>query len=1027
MLDSLIRWSLANRALVLAGSGVVLAWGAYAVSQLPVEVLPDLTAPTVTVITEHPGLAPVDMERLVTLPVETALNGAPGLRRVRSASAAGVSVVWAEFEWGEDTYRTRQVVAERLSLAAGNLPPTASQPTLGPSTSIMGEILFIALASDRHDEIELRTVADTVIRRGILAVPGVAQVTPLGGGRKQFQVLLAPDRLRSYGVSLTEVETALVAGSSNTSAGFQAHSGHEHLVRGVGVFSDWQQIRHTVVRSSGGVPIQVGDLGDVQIGAAQRRGAASFNGETAVIIGIRKQPHANTLELTDAVEARIRALEPALPEGMRIHTGVLRQADFVETAISNLTEALTIGGLLVVVVVVVFLGTVRASAIALFAIPFSLGATFLGLQALGLSINGMTLGGIAIAIGALVDDALIDVENVVRRLRQNAARPPESRLPALQVVFQASSEIRGSIVFATLIVVLVFMPLFALESVEGMLLRPLGIAYIVAILASLLVALTATPVLCSGLLPRSRSISRSGPSALVAWLRRHYEPVLRWGLDNAVVVMSVALLLVAAAVLGLQQAGRTFLPELNEGSLTITAVTVPGTSLGDSDRLGTALERILLGTPGVVSTGRRTGRAESDEHLQGVESSEIDVGLDLSDRSKAAIVAEVRERAALIPGTNVHVGQPISHRIDHMLSGTRASVAVKIFGGELDVLRAVAEQVQAAMRDIPGVVDLASDRQADVPVLTVRFRRGDLARYGIPAGNAAKALRTVFLGLEVGRIVEGDVPVPMVMRYAGTRQGEIDTIRQTLIDTPSGARVPLSAIADIQEDRNPNVVTREDVQRKIVVSCNVDSEDLRGVVEQIQRTVGADVELPEGYRIEYGGQFESEARATRRLLLLGVLAIAGILVLLTTALKSSGDALIVICNLPLALVGGVIGLYVGGGVLSVASLIGFITLFGIAVRNGIMLMAHIRRLMAEEGVSDLRQAVIRGSSERLAPILMTALSTGIALLPVALGLGKTGSEIHAPLALVVLFGLLSSTLLNMLVVPTVFWRLHRAA
>ena len=1027
MLDSLIRWSLANRALVLAGSGVVLAWGAYAVSQLPVEVLPDLTAPTVTVITEHPGLAPVDMERLVTLPVETALNGAPGLRRVRSASAAGVSVVWAEFEWGEDTYRTRQVVAERLSLAAGNLPPTASQPTLGPSTSIMGEILFIALASDRHDEIELRTVADTVIRRGILAVPGVAQVTPLGGGRKQFQVLLAPDRLRSYGVSLTEVETALVAGSSNTSAGFQAHSGHEHLVRGVGVFSDWQQIRHAVVRSSGGVPIQVGDLGDVQIGAAQRRGAASFNGETAVIIGIRKQPHANTLELTDAVEARIRAIEPALPEGMRIHTGVLRQADFVETAISNLAEALTIGGLLVVVVVVVFLGTVRASAIALFAIPFSLGATFLGLQALGLSINGMTLGGIAIAIGALVDDALIDVENVVRRLRQNAARPPESRLPALQVVFQASSEIRGSIVFATLIVVLVFMPLFALESVEGMLLRPLGVAYIVAILASLLVALTATPVLCSGLLPQSRSIARVRPPALVAWLRRHYEPVLRWGLDHAAVVMSVALLLVAAAVVGLQQAGRTFLPELNEGSLTITAVTVPGTSLRDSDRLGTALERILLGVPGVVSTGRRTGRAESDEHLQGVESSEIDVGLDLSDRSKAAVVAEVRERASLIPGTNVHVGQPISHRIDHMLSGTRASVAVKIFGRELDVLRALAEQVQAAMGEIPSVVDLASDRQADVPVLTVRFRRGDLARYGIPAGNAAKALRTVFLGLEVGRIIEGDVPVPMVVRYAGTDQGQIETIRQTLIDTPSGARVPLSAIADIREDRNPNFVTREDVQRKIVVSCNVVSEDLRGVVEQIQRSIEADVELPDGYRIEYGGQFESEARATRRLLILGALAIVGIIVLLTTALKSSADALIVICNLPLALVGGVVGLYAGGGVLSVASLIGFITLFGIAVRNGIMLLAHIRRLMVEEGVEELRQAVIRGSSERLAPILMTALSTGIALLPVALGIGKTGSEIHAPLALVVLFGLLSSTLLNMLVVPTVFWRWHRAA
>ena len=1026
MLDSLIRWSLANRTLVLAASCGVLGWGGYALSGLPVEVLPDLTAPTVTVITEHPGLAPVDMEQLVTFPVESALNGAPGLRRLRSATVPGVSVVWAEFEWGEDIYLARQIVAERLSLAAKNLPPTSSQPALGPSASIMGEILFIALTSDRHDDVELRTVADSVIRRGVLAVPGVAQVTQLGGGRKQYQVLLAPERLRSYGVSLTEVEAALVAGSSNTSAGFQSHGGHEHLVRGVGRFFDWQEIRNAVVRSSGGIPIQVGDLGDVRIGAAQRRGAAAFNGESAVIIGVRKQLHANTLELTQRVEARLRALEPALPEGMRIRDRILRQADFVETAISNLNEALSIGGLLVVVVVVVFLASIRASAIALFAIPFSLGVTFLGLKALGLSINGMTLGGIAIAIGALVDDALIDVENVVRRLRQNAARPRENRRSALQVVFQASSEIRGSIVFATLIVVLVFMPLFALESVEGMLLKPLGIAYIVAILASLLVALTVTPVLCFGLLPESRSISKVGASALVAWLQRRYEPVLRWGLKHAAVVMSLALLLVAAAVAGLQHAGRTFLPELNEGSLTISAVTVPGTSLRDSDRLGTALERILLKIPGVVSTGRRTGRAESDEHLQGVESSEIDVRLDLSDRPKADVVAEVRERAALIPGTNINIGQPISHRIDHMLSGTRAAIAVKIFGRDLEVLRGLAEQVQAAMRGMPGVMDLASDRQADVPVVTVRFRRGDLARYGVPAGDAAKALRTVFLGLEVGRIFEGEIPVPMVVRYAGTDRAQIDTIRQTMIDTPSGVQVPLSAIADIQEGLNPNVVTREGVQRKIVVSCNVASGDLRGVVNQIQRRVNDTVELPEGYRIEYGGQFESEARATQRMLLLGALAIVGIIVLLVTALKSTADALIVMCNLPLALVGGVVGVYAGGGVLSVASLIGFITLFGIAVRNGIMLLAHIRRLIAEEGVGDLRQAVIRGSSERLAPILMTALSTGIALLPVALGLGKTGSEIHAPLALVVLLGLLSSTLLNMLVVPTVFWRWHRA-
>ena len=559
-----------------------------------------------------------------------------------------------------------------------------------------------------------------------------------------------------------------------------------------------------------------------------------------------------------------------------------------------------------------------------------------------------------------------------------------------------------------------------------MLLRPLGVAYVVAILASLLVALTATPVLCSVLLPGSRSISQVREWALVGWLRRLYEPILRWGLDHAAVVLCIALLLVAAALAGLQDVGRRFLPELNEGSLTISAVTVPGTSLQDSDRLGAALEGLLLSVPGVVSTGRRTGRAESDEHLQGVESSEIDVRLDLRNRSKEEVVAEIRDRASLIPGTNINIGQPISHRIDHMLSGTRASVAVKIFGGELDVLRALAAQVQAAMSSIPSVIDLASDRQADVPVLTVRFRRDDLARYGVPAGQAANALRTVFLGNEVGAVFEGDVPVPVVVRYEDASGGQIEPIRQTLIDTPSGARVPLSAVADILEDRSPNMVTREDVQRKIVVSCNIAGEDLRGAVNQIQEAVAASVVLPQGYRIEYGGQFESEARATQRMLLLGALAIGGILVLLVTALESVADALIVMCNLPLALVGGVAGVYAGGGVLSVASLIGFITLFGIAVRNGIMLLAHIRRLIAEEGIGDLRQAVVRGSSERLAPILMTAVSTGIALLPVALGLGKTGSEIHAPLALVVLLGLASSTLLNMLVVPTVFWRWHGA-
>lgn len=1025
MLNALIRWSIANRAVVLGLATAVLAWGGYVLTQLPVDVLPDLTAPTVTVLAEHPGMAPTDMEQLVTFPIETALNGAAEVRRVRSATAVGVAVVWVDFNWGHDIYAARQTVTERLGLVSDALPPGTARPTLGPISSIMGEILFAALTSDRHDDVTLRTVADTVIRRRILAIPGVAQVTPLGGGRKQYQVLLSPGRLGAYGISLTEAQNALAQAGENTSAGFRLHGGQEYLIRGTSQFAHLNEIRDTVVRAEDATPVFIGDLGAVTAGEALRRGEGSLNAERAVIIGIRKQPAENTLDLTERIVAEFEQIQSTLPAGMQINTTVFRQSEFIETAIANLREALSYGGFLAFAVVIVFLANVRASAISLAAIPLALSTTFVALNSFGLTINSLTLGGLAIAIGELVDDALIGVENVFRRLRLNTALDRGQRRSDIDVVYRGSSEVRGSVSFATLIVILVFMPVLALDSVEGLLLRPLAFAYITALAASLIVALTVTPALCSYLLPRAAARRRAGDPLLVRFLKARYRPILRWTLDRGLLVTVLALGLLAGTVASFRFMGRSFLPDFNEGSLTISAVSVPGTSLEESDRLGSALERILLQVPEVVSTGRRTGRAELDEHLQGVESAEIDVRLEMRDRPKEEVLAEIRQRTSLIPGTNVTVGQPISHRIDHMLSGTRASVAVKIFGDDLGNLRSLAVQVEEAIEDVPGVVDLASEQQRNIPLVTVRFRRDDLARYGMPASVAAESLQTVFLGAEVGTVFEGRVPVPVVMRFEGGSPEHQEAIRRTMVDTPSGARVPLSAIAEIREDRGPNVVSRENVQRKIVVSCNITGGDLRGVVSGIQRRVAESVSLPPGYRIEYGGQFASEERSTQRILPVGSLVIVGIFLLLVTVFRSRIDALIVMCNLPLALVGGVAGVFLADGILSVASLIGMITLFGIATRNGIMLVSHIKHLIMVEGESDPREAVMRGAMERLAPILMTALSTGIALLPVALAVGETGSEIHAPLAMVVVCGLLSSTALNMLVVPTLYLRFGR--
>ena len=1020
MIDGLIRWSLRNRAVVLFLAAAFLIWGGYTLSEIPLDVLPDLSAPAVTVLTEAPGMAPTEMESLVTFPIESAINGAPGVRRVRSATAVGVAVVWVEFDWGQDIHRARQVVTEKLALVSASLPVGVRAPYLAPISSIMGEILFITLESDRHSPLEVRTVADTVVRRRLLAVPGVSQVVPTGGGQKQYQILVEPQRLKQYGVSLDDVEGAVRAANRNSSAGFRVSGGQEYLIQGIGRSSDVDAIGGIVIAARDTRPVLVRDVSEVRIGEALKRGEGSHNAEPAVVIGIQKQPGANTLELTRTLDRTLDDLQTTLPAGMKIDKNVFRQADFIERALKNLTHALRDGAILVIIVVVVFLFNARAAIITLLALPLSLVAAVVAMRYFGLTINSMSIGGLAIAIGELVDDAIIDVENVVRRLRENAARSDDKRQPALEIVYRASTEIRGSVVFATLIVVLVFLPLFFLESVEGRLLKPLGFAYVTALTASLLVALTVTPALCSLLLPRARSIIAGHEPWLVSRLKKLYRPHLDWSLRHAKLVLAVSALLVVAAVASFSLMGRAFLPEFNEGALTISAVTLPGTSLSESDALGRALERILLSVPEVTSTARRTGRAELDEHVQGVESAELDVSLEFGDRPREVVLREIRQKVTLLPGMNVTVGQPISHRIDHMLSGTRANIAVKIFGDDLAVLRGLASQVQSAMTPIDGVVDLSTEQQTEIPTVRIKVDQAAASRYGLPSGDITSAIQTAYVGEEVSQILEGQVSFPLVVKYRAERPSTLEEIRQTPIDAPGGIRVPVSALADVTEDRGPNFIMRENVQRRIVVQCNVSGRDLRSVVTDIQKAVAGSLKLPRGYRIEYGGQFESEAQATQQILLLGALVVVGILLVLSTAFRSFRDAAIIMANLPLALVGGAFGVYVAGGVLSVASLIGFITLFGIATRNGIMLVSHIRHLREEEGVTDLRQAITLGASERLAPILMTALAAGLALIPIAMGMGQPGSEIQAPMALVILFGLLSSTALNMVVVPAAY-------
>jgi len=1018
----LIAWSIDHHWMVLALSVLLAAAGAWTVRDMPVDVFPDLTAPTVTILTEGHGMAPEEMETLVTFPIEAAINGASDVRRVRSATAVGIAVVWVEFEWGTDIFRARQVVAEKLALVGGSLPPQVERPILAPISSIMGEILFFAISSDRDDPLTLRTVADTVVRRRLLAVAGVSQVTPIGGAERQFQVIAHPDQLRANNISVNELLGAVRGASQNTSAGIYMEGPQEYVLQTIGRVRTPDEIGDSVIAMRGDRSVLVRDIADVREGAALKRGEGSRNGKPAVIIGVQKQPGANTVELTGRLDNQLDALQQELPAGMTIDRRIFRQADFIQVAVDNVMAALRDGGLLVVVIVLFFLANLRAAAITLTAMPLSLAAAVLVLRAFGATINTMTLGGMAIAIGALVDDAIIDVENVVRRLRENVHKPPNEQQSTAAVVLDATLEIRTSIVFATIIIVLVFLPVFGLAGVEGRLLTPLALAYIISLLASLVVAVVVTPALGFIFLPGAKSIVRGHDGWLARVLKERYAKDLPRALDHPGLVMVASALLLVVAGLAMTRMGTAFLPEFHEGSLTVQANTLPGTSLPKSDEIGRRVEQILLSQPEVVATARRTGRAEYDEHVQGVEAAEIDVGLRESRRSRAELLADLRRGFSTLPGTNVTIGQPISHRIDHMLSGTRANIAIKIFGDDLPTLRRLGEHVRDVVMKVRGAVDVSLEQQMDVPFGRFILNRPAIARYGLRADDVAEAVETAFAGTTVGRIFDRATAFDLVVKFDPTSQSDFTRLGDLPVDTPNGGPVPIRLLAEVRREQGPNMVLRENVQRRIVISSNVAGRDLGGVVDDMRTSVAREVPMPAGYRVEYGGQFESQQSASRRLMVLGIGVIAGLFMLLVLAFGRPRDALLIMLNLPLALIGGVVGVFLAGGVLSVASMIGFITLFGIATRNGIMLVSHIRHLMEQEGVSDFREAVERGARERLIPILMTATAAGLALIPLALGGGKSGSEIQTPMAIVILCGLASSTLLNMVVVPAMYLR-----
>ncbi|HLF35650.1 MAG TPA: efflux RND transporter permease subunit [Cyclobacteriaceae bacterium] len=1019
MLNTIIQASLKNRIFVLFTAFILLAGGSYITTQMEVDVFPDLTAPTVVVITEAHGMAAEEVERLVTFPIETAVNGATNVRRVRSSSATGVSIVWVDFDWNTDIFRDRQIVSEKISSIVERLPENAGRPALAPQSSIIGEILLITVSSDSLSLIELRTLADWQIRNRLLAVAGVSQVIVIGGEYKQYQIEADPGKMDYYKVNFDELLSACEKMNQNATGSFINDFGNEYVIHGIVRTSNLIEIGNSVVKIHNGQPVSINDVAEINIGSAPKIGAGYLNSRPAVVMTVLKQPDTNTLLLTEKIEQAIGSLKETIPHGVQIRTDVFRQADFISRAVNNVTRALIEGGFFVCIVLFLFLLNFRATVISLIAIPLSLIVSVITLKLLGLTLNTMSLGGMAIAIGVLVDDAIIDVDNVLKRLKQNALKPGEERQPSLTVVFNASKEIRASIINATLIIIVAFVPMFFLSGMEGRLLKPLGISFIVSLFASLLVAITLTPVLCSYLLTGEKQLS--GHQTGTRWVRllnNWYENALINALKIKKWLIASAFGLFILSMILNFRFGRSFLPEFNEGMLTLSTVSLPGISLEESNEMNLLIESELLDLPEINTVVRRTGRAELDEHAQGVFSSEVDVPFTITERSKDLFLTDLRQRMASVRGINVTVGQPLSHRIDHMLSGTRANIAIKVFGTDLQKMFSIANSIQSNIKEIEGLVDLSVEQQVEIPQLQIKPRREMLKQYGIPVNEFTRFIDAAFAGEKVSEVYEENMSFDLVFRYDEKYRRSIESVKNILIDTYNGEKVPLKEVADIVSASGPNTISRENVQRKVVVSANVSGRDLRSVVTEVQKIVNEKINLPENYYVEYGGQFESEARASGLLFYTSILAILVIFLLLYMEFKNTLVSGIILLNIPLALIGGVVSIWLTSGVLSIPTIIGFITLFGIATRNGILLVSRYNALQ-EEGMP-LNKAVIEGSLDRLNPILMTALTAALALIPLVVAGEKPGNEIQSPMAVVILGGLFSSTLLNIFIVPAVY-------
>lgn len=1023
MLNKIIQYSLHNRLVVMIASIALLLWGSYTAHKMEVDVFPDLNAPTVVVMTEAQGMAPEEVERMVTFPIETAVNGATDVKSVRSSSTTGFSVVWVQFDWGTNIYTARQIVSEKLSTLGDVLPSNVGQPTLGPQSSILGEMMIFGLTADSTSLQDLRTIADWTIRPRLLSTGGVAQVAVIGGDIKEYQILLDPARMKHYGISMDEVLTVVDNMNQNSTGGILYEYGNEYIVQGLLATNDVEEIGKGVVKTVNNVPVLLSDIATVQIGPKEPKlGLASERAKPAVLVTITKQPNTNTLELTDKLDQAIVDLQKTLPSDVKISSDIFRQSRFIESSISNIQKALFEGAIFVVVVLFFFLMNVRTTIISLVALPLSLLVAILTLHGLGLTINTMSLGGLAIAIGSLVDDAIVDVENVYKRLRENQLKPAEERLSSLKVVFEASREVRMPILNSTLIIVACFLPLFFLSGMEGRMLIPLGIAFIVALFASTVVALTLTPVLCSYMLTTKKALKKNEKEPFVSrTLKVWYKKALEWALRHKKVVIGTSAALLIFTIIIMTGLGRSFLPPFNEGSLTINISTMPGISLEESDNMGRMAEKILLDIPEIQTVARKTGRAELDEHALGVNVSEMEAPFELDERSRDEFLADVRQRLGELKGVNIEIGQPISHRIDAMLSGTKANIAIKLFGNDLNKLYNIGGQIKEAIQGIDGIADLTLEQQIEHPQLQIKPKRDMLAKYGIPLPEFSEFINVALSGKVVSQVYEGGKVFDLTVKVHDDDKANMEQIGNLMIDA-NGQKVPLHYVAEILPLVGPNTISRENVQRKIVVSANVAGRDLNGVVKDIQKTVGEQITLPEGYHVEYGGQFESEQAASRTLFLTSVISILLIFLLLFNEFHSMPLSSIIMLNLPLAIIGGILSIWFTSGIISIPAIIGFISLFGIATRNGILLVSHYNHLRSE-GMS-LHDSVVLGSLDRLNPILMTALTSALALIPLAVGGDLPGNEIQSPMAQVILGGLLSSTLLNGFVVPIMYLLLN---